>query len=111
MILLSHATGNEFVRAALEAFDRAGMLSEFLITLSWSSKSPVNRLLPRGLRDSLQRRAFPEAVRSHTRSVPFRESVRLLAGAIGIPSKHETGAFSVDAVLRELDRIVSERLQ
>ena len=111
MILLSHPTGNEFVRQALVAFDRVGMLGEFWTTVSWNSKSPVNRVLPRGLRDVLQRRAFPEAIRSHTRTVPVRESVRLLAGAIGIPSKHETGAFSVDAVLRDLDRRVSERLR
>ena len=31
--------------------------------------------------------------------------------AIGIESKHETGAFSVDAVFRELDRKVAERLR
>ena len=111
MILLSHATGNEFVRAALAAFDRAGMLGEFWTTLSWDPESPVNRLLPRGLSDILRRRAFPEAIRSCTRTVPFRESIRLLAGAIGISSKHETGAFSVDAVFRELDRKVADRLR
>jgi glycosyltransferase involved in cell wall biosynthesis len=111
MILLSHATGNEFVRGALEAFDRVGMLGEFWTTLSWNSKSPVNRLLPRGLREIVERRAFTEAIRSRTRTVPFLETVRLLTGAIGIPSKHETGAVSVDSVLRELDRRVSERLQ
>jgi len=111
MILLSHASGNEFVRAALAAFDRARMLGEFWTTLSWDPESPVNRMLPRGLSDVLRRRAFPEAIRSRTRTVPFRESIRLLAGGIGIPSKHETGAFSVDAVLRELDRRVSDRIR
>ena len=111
MILLSHATGNEFVRATLEAFDRSGMLAEFWTTLSWNSKSSVNHALPRRLRQILQRRSFPEAIRSRTHTIPLRESVRLLAGAIGVSSKHETGAFSVDAVLRELDRRVSGRLQ
>src|SRR5207302_6057531 len=36
---------------------------------------------------------------------------RLFAGAIGVTSKHETGAFSVDAVLRALDRKVAGRLR
>ncbi|HEV3244165.1 MAG TPA: glycosyltransferase family 4 protein [Chthoniobacterales bacterium] len=111
MILLSHPTGNEFVRAALEAFDRAGMLGEFWTTLSWNSKSPMNRLTPRRLREILQRRSFPETIRTRTRTIPQREMIRLFAGAVGITSKHETGAFSIDAVIRELDRKVAERLR
>jgi glycosyltransferase involved in cell wall biosynthesis len=111
MILLSHPTGNEFVRAALEAFARAGMLGEFWTTLSWNSKSRINRALPRRLREILQRRSFPETIRARTRTVPEREMIRLLTGTLGLTSKHETGAFSIDAVLRELDRKVAERLR
>jgi glycosyltransferase involved in cell wall biosynthesis len=40
----------------------------------------------------------------------LRETIRLIAGAIGVASKHETGAFSIDSVLRELDRKVAARL-
>ena len=111
MILLSHPTGNEFVRAALAAFDRAGMLGEFWTTLSWNSKSPLNRAMPRQLRESLQRRSFPETLRARTRTVPLRELIRLFAGAVGVASQHETGALSIDAVLRELDRKVADRLR
>jgi glycosyltransferase involved in cell wall biosynthesis len=111
MILLSHPTGNEFVRAALEAFDRAGMLGEFWTTVRWNSNSQINRVLPPRLREMLQRRSFPEAIRSRTHVVPLREMVRLLAGATGVTSKHETGWFSADAVLRELDRKVADRLR
>ena len=111
MILLSHPTGNEFVRAALEAFDRAGMLGEFWTTLSWNPKSPINRGLPRRLREILQRRSFPQTIRARTRTVPGREMIRLFAGTVGLTSKHETGAFSIDAVLRALDRKVAERLR
>jgi glycosyltransferase involved in cell wall biosynthesis len=111
MILLSHPTGNEFVRHALAAFDRAGMLGEFWTTVSWNSKSPLNHALPRRLREILQRRSFPEAIRARTRTVPEREMIRLLAGTVGLNSKHETGAFSIDAVLRELDRKVADRLR
>jgi glycosyltransferase involved in cell wall biosynthesis len=111
MILISHGTGNQFVRAALEAFDRAGMLGEFWTTLNWNSGSVANYLLPPRIRETLQRRAFPEEFRSRTRTIPSRETVRLFAGAIGIRSKHETGAFSVDAVLRELDRRVAGRVR
>jgi hypothetical protein len=37
--------------------------------------------------------------------------IRLFAGTVGLASKHETGAFSIDAVLRELDRKVADRLR
>lgn len=111
MILLSHPTGNEFVRAALETFDCAGMLGEFWTALSWNSKSPMNRVMPRHLREILQRRSFPETIRTRTRTVPQREMIRLFAGTVGLTSKHETGPFSIDAVLRELDRKVAERLR
>jgi glycosyltransferase involved in cell wall biosynthesis len=111
MTLLSHPTGNEFVRALLEAFDRAGMLGEFWTTLSWNSKSPINRVMPRRLREILQRRSFSGTIRARTRTVPEREMIRLLAGTVGLTSKHETGAFSIDAVLRELDRKVADRLR
>ena len=111
MILLSHPTGNEFVRAALEAFDRAGMLGEFWTTLSWNSKSSINSAFPQALREILRRRSFSESIQSRTHTVSLREMIRLLAGTIGITSKHETGTFSIDAVLRELDRKVAERLR
>jgi glycosyltransferase involved in cell wall biosynthesis len=111
MILLSHPTGNEFVRAALAAFDRAGMLGEFWTTVSWNSNSLTNRALAPRLREMLQRRSFPESLRSRTHIVPFREMVRLFGGAIGVRSKHETGWFSADAVLWELDRKVADRLR
>jgi glycosyltransferase involved in cell wall biosynthesis len=110
MILLSHPTGNEFVRAALAAFDRAGMLGEFWTTLSWNSNSLINRALPPRLREMFQRRSFPKSIRSRTHIVPLREMVRLFEGALGVTSKHERGWFSADAVLRELDRKVSDRL-
>ena len=83
MILLSHPTGNEFVRHALMAFDRAGMLGEFWTTVSWNPNSLTNRALPTRLREILERRSFPESISSRTHVVPSREMVRLFGGAIG----------------------------
>jgi glycosyltransferase involved in cell wall biosynthesis len=111
VILLSHPTANEFVRHALGAFDRAGMLREFWTAISWNPQSPINRFLPRSVEELFARRSFSESIRSNTRTVPFREAVRLFAGAVGIESEHETGVFSVDAIFRELDRKVADRLR
>src|SRR5260370_29626204 len=110
MILLSHPTGNEFVRAALDAFDRAGMLGEFWTTLSWNSKSPINLALPRRLREILQRRSFPATIRARTRTIPRREMIRLFAGTAGLASIHENGPFIIDAVLPDLDCKVADQL-
>lgn len=110
MILLAHPIGNEFVRQALLAFDQAGILQEFWTAISWNPKSAVNRALPQSLRDLLGRRAFPESVRPRTHTLPVREALRLLAGGVGVPSQHETGSFSIDAVFRELDKKVAKRL-
>jgi glycosyltransferase involved in cell wall biosynthesis len=111
MILLSHATGNEFVRQALAAFDRAGMLGEFWTTISWNPAAPINRLFPRSVRELFGRRSFSESVRPRTHTLPFREAVRLVAGAAGFSPRHESGAFSIDTVMRELDQKVADRLR
>lgn len=111
MILLSHSTANEFVRQALQAFDRAGMLREFWTAISWDQETLINRFLPKSVAELFARRSFSESVRSRTYTVPFREAARLLAGAAGVVSQHETGLFSVDAVFRELDRKVAKRLR
>jgi alpha-maltose-1-phosphate synthase len=111
VILLFHPIGSEFVREALRAFDRAGILAEFWTTVSWNPKSPVNRALPRSLRELFGRRSFPESVRSRTHTLPVREALRLLTGAAGLSSRHETGVLSVDAVFRGLDEKVAQRLR
>jgi alpha-maltose-1-phosphate synthase len=111
VILFSHPIGNENVREALLAFDRAGMLSEFWTTISWNPKSPVNRVLPPSLRELFSRRSFPESVRPRTHTAPLREALRLFAGGAGFSSRHETGAFSIDAVFRALDKTVADHLR
>ena len=96
---------------ALMAFEQANMLEEFWTTLSWNNTGAVNRLLPGSLRRLFERRSFPKSVREKTHTLPLRETVRLLAGAAGASPQHETGIFSMDAVLRELDRKVATRLR
>ena len=100
MILLSHPTGNEFVRQALTAFDAAGMLGEFWTTLTWSGQNRIHRFLPKSLRQLLARRSYPASIRSRTHTVPLRELGRLLAGA-----------FDIDDVNVDLDRKVGARLR
>jgi glycosyltransferase involved in cell wall biosynthesis len=100
MILLSHSTGNEFVRQALVAFEEAGMLREFWTTLSWNPDGIVHRLLPASIRQLFERRAYPASIRSRTHTVPLREIGRLLGGVC-----------SIDDVGLALDRKVAARLR
>jgi alpha-maltose-1-phosphate synthase len=99
MILLSHPTGNEFVRQAALAFRETDLLGEFWTCLSWDSDAALSHFLPQRLRDQLERRSFPQSVRPFIRTVPVREAGRLLFGIFGI-----------DAVMRDLDRKVAARL-
>lgn len=112
MILLSHPTGNEFVRQAALAFREAKLLGEFWTCLNWNPASAPG-WLPNALRLQFARRSFPESLRAVTHTVPLRESARLLSGVLGIQafSKHETGLLSLDAVYQELDRKVSARVK
>src|SRR5207237_2417834 len=77
----------------------------------WNPSSVFSRILPSGLREVLRRRTFADSIRARTHTIPLREAIRLFAGTIGAPSKHETGMFSIDAVLRELDAKVADRLR
>ena len=114
MILLSHPTGNANVRHAALGLARAGLLAEFHTCLAIDPAAAWLRLLPASWAGQLRRRAVPEEVRRLARSRPLRELVRLGA-ARGSPggrlTRHETGAFCVDAVYRDLDRACARRIR
>jgi glycosyltransferase involved in cell wall biosynthesis len=113
MIILSHPTGNEYVRHAAVAFAEANLLERFMTTINWDPSSAINRILPPSLRESFRRRSFPEVVRRRTRSLPAREAARLLLGAIHLPlwSEHERGFLSIDAISAALDREVAAEIR
>ncbi|HKG08686.1 MAG TPA: glycosyltransferase family 4 protein [Pedobacter sp.] len=110
-VMLSHPQGSEFVRAAISAFDKAGMLVEFNTTLSFNKNSGWIGALPGSLRKELLRRSFPlksDKIIAH----PLREMVRMIAPHLGLAglTRHETGWASVDRIYHQLDRVVAKRL-
>ncbi|MBX9879500.1 MAG: glycosyltransferase family 4 protein [Candidatus Obscuribacterales bacterium] len=112
MIVVSHPTGNAFLRAVLQGLEEANQLAEFHTTLAFEDSDFLLELLPKSIVDELLRRQFHidrEKVFMH----PTKEILRLLAPRLGISSlvKHETGFASTDAVYRDLDRLVAERLR
>lgn len=102
-VVLSHPTGNAFVREAASALAEAGLLEEFHTTLAFFGS---------GWKGELRRRVYPEVLRELTKSHPLREAARLLSVRLGLHSLtcHESGWASVDAVYRSLDRKVARAL-
>ena len=112
MILYSHPTGNANVRQSLLALYETDLLAEFWTCLNWNPESVLATWLPGKLQQQFARRSFDERIRARTHAQPWREVARLLFPALPFPAltRHETGALSVDAVFRALDRAVANRL-
>lgn len=109
MFILSHPTGNAFVRAAARALHTSGRLHAFHTTvvaprLEWPAPAgPLRRLL--------SRRRFDEIPRRLIRTHPWRESVRLLAPTIGLNRLSRKGAWAgIDAVYEQFDRDVAAEI-
>jgi len=113
MILLSHPTGNTFVRNTLLAFEERGLLSEFWTGVNWKKGTAVDGILPKRLKRTLERRSFDECGEDKIHTAFFRETGRILSRGLnaGWLMRHEYGIFSVDAVYRSLDKKVSRRLK
>lgn len=111
MFVLSHPTGNAFVRATARTLAARGWLHAFYTTVVAPEERRV-RLLPRGLRSQIARRRFDEIPRRRVRAHPWHESVRLTAAAIGLRWLTAPGAVaSIDAVYNNLDTHVAGELQ
>ncbi len=112
MVLLSHPTGNANVAAVAAALEQEQLLAAYFTCIHWNPDSFRARLVPGGLRRTLDRRARVQlpASRIHTR--PARELMRNLLLRAG--KKHlVTGdhrLFSIDSVYRDLDRHVARHL-
>lgn len=112
-VLLSHPTGNQNVRNALQSLAENEMLSEFWTSIAWDAESSWNRLLPAAMRVQLARRAFPQAPKGQIHSVPFREMVRLGARTSPLHTVLSSNErpFSIIGMYRSFDRKVASRLK
>jgi hypothetical protein len=111
MVLVSHPTGNTFVRALLQALEEMGRLGMYATSLGFAGQPGWRALLPEALKREVDRRAY--AISSgRLRSFPWREVGRLLGQRLRIASliRHESGWASVDAVYRSLDATVARAL-
>lgn len=112
MLLLTHPTGNANVRALLEGAVRARCLGGFATALGFAGGSDRFGALPRSVSAELHRRCYDlPAELMLTR--PRREALRLLSRKLRLDAftRRETGWASVDAVYRDLDLHVANRLE
>jgi starch synthase len=113
MILLSHPIGNQNSRNAARALHEGDLLAEFWTSLAWNPVGIINHFLPTGIRTQLARRTFADLPLPRLRTAPWRELGRFAAPRLGLASltRHETGCFSIDAVFRNFDRRVANRIR
>src|ERR1051325_10933025 len=113
MLIFSHPTGNANVRQAARALNDAGLLAEFWTSICWQQGQALNRLLPDSTIRELTRRSFSDLRPEQIHTAQWREIGRIMYLRFGLSSltRHQTGAFSVDAVYHSLDRKVAQRLR
>jgi glycosyltransferase involved in cell wall biosynthesis len=111
-MLITHPTGNQNVRAVIDAMAGAGCLHEFNTTLSFNPQAAWLKILPKEIRAECLRRSFP--VRQHqVHTHPWREMARMVLPKVGLHRflRHETGWACIDSVYRQFDKAVAERLR
>nr|WP_199077345.1 glycosyltransferase family 4 protein [Pedobacter sp. ASV19] len=110
-ILMSHPTGNQFVRALLQTLREEGLLAGFYTTVALTTETSWIRKLPGSWRTELSRRAYDlESKYIHTR--PFLELWRNVLPKFGLKHfvRHENGFASLDRVYQDLDKSVATAL-
>ncbi|MBS1745636.1 MAG: glycosyltransferase family 4 protein [Bacteroidetes bacterium] len=112
-LVITHPTGNEFFRAAVQGLYDAGKLQSVYTCLASFPGTALYQLGSyKPLRD-IRRRSFDASIKDITHIYPWREAGRLLsmkAGAAKRLSK-KNGMFSVDKVYQGLDQYVASNMK
>ena len=108
-ILFSHPTGNQNVRAALAGLEKQNILGHFSTTVALfgDGETSNSKIL-----SEVYRRSYNKTLKDITSVRPFREAGRLLSLKLKLRKliQHEEGVFSIDAVIKDLDKSVSQKL-
>lgn len=111
MLLITHPTGNVFVRALLEECENKTLDYLFFTSLAFQKDAWWVNLLPTPIRAEAARRSYPIPA-SRCRQRPWRELARLSLDRWGrhFPGQSLTSRFSVEEVYRDLDSFVAEQV-
>jgi len=112
MVLLSHPTGNSFVREAALSLEDCGVLGEFHTSIASCGGNIFEKLsrLP-GLGE-IRRRSLPARLRPKLKLHPLREAFRLALARLGpnASAVWGNGFCGIDAIYSSLDHAVSRRV-
>lgn len=105
-LILSHPTGNNFLRELADRLVDEDKLYEFYTSVATFEGDWQDWL--GGFRPfaDLRRRRYKNALKAYTRINPWYEIGRMLSLRLGLTSftSHESGVFSVDAVYHKADK-------
>ena len=113
-ILTSHLTGNANVKAAIDGFIKAGLLSEFHVTIASIPGSLLDQLGAFSTFSEIRRRRFEPNVKPFLHTWQLFEFGRLLTQKFGVKSRpfgKNTPIFSIDKVVQNFDRHVANSLK
>jgi glycosyltransferase involved in cell wall biosynthesis len=110
VIILSHPTGNQFVRSILIELNNQKVLSKFHTSIAVYPDTFLEELSKIKLLGEIKRREFHPDLKEFTSMHFFKEFGRLFLSKFGINflNQHEVGFFSIDAVYRHIDRKASK---
>ncbi len=111
MLLLSHPTGNQFVRMALDAFDKESILSEYITGYAGFPSASSHALLKLFIKD-FSRREYPEKFKEITDTKPFDELSRLFLQRNSFLKRIQNlnSYFSIDENFKRHDLYVANKL-
>jgi glycosyltransferase involved in cell wall biosynthesis len=111
MTLVSHPSGNTFVRALIAGLVAHQRLGRFATALGFADEPAWAKILPGGVRSEIRRRRY-DLPKELLWSRPVREFARVTGNRLKLRglTAHETGWASVDAVYRDLDAAVAQHL-
>ncbi len=112
MILLSHPTGNQNVRQALQAFYDADLLAEYVTSVATFEGNVFGYLAKSKIGGEFERRRYKQQFADITKLHPNFEMARKIASKLKISwlTHNETGLFSVNAIYRDMDRYAGKRI-
>jgi len=108
-VILEHPSGNEFVRAALQGMETAGILHSFYTSVACFSGTALDKIANIPAFSEFKKRSYASNLQHKTKTQPFWELGRIGAAKVGLTSliRNETGVFCMDAVYHVLDRKVA----
>jgi glycosyltransferase involved in cell wall biosynthesis len=112
-IVVSHPTGNEFSKAAIEGFAKADILQSYYTALASFPGNIAYKLGSVKWFADIRRRSFDRHFKPFVHTRPWKEAARLIAIKIRAKklTEHEQGIFSVDKVYADLDAHVAKKLE